>query len=188
MALLSVDWDWVTGDCSDPVSNGCCGWCDRPMCVPGRGSDSQLSKEWLARKSILMGMKPSGADGHVHVAECHADILRVVDPRRTGEVIHLDSHMDDGDFFPLNCGSWRTFMPGSIVVRTPFNGEGLESLVFHDVFMCLSSPWTPSSKDGVFWEVVRHMAYAAGRDPEFIGHKSDAMRRAWLHGGRRSGA
>lgn len=175
--ILSVDWDWITGDCADG-SHGCCGWCTPPSRKLSRGSPKLVAKGWLTRLEMIRQATPIDPGGNLWVAECHADILRMVRPDEETEIIHLDSHLDDADFCGLSCGSWRTFLPKGTTSRWASGEEAIKAN-FHDVFICQSSPWTPASMDKFFWDLVYHFSNIMGVDPEFIGHRRMAMMRAW---------
>jgi len=176
--ILSIDWDWVTGDCADDPGHGCCGWCAPPPRKLSRGVVKKVKEGWLTRLEQLRKARPVDLGGGFWVAECHADILRIVRPDEEAHILHLDSHMDDADWFGLSCGSWRTFLPRG----TTTESIGMEQLTkehFHDVFICQSSPWTPASMDKFFWDLVHHLSEITGSDPEFIGHRRMALVRAW---------
>jgi hypothetical protein len=110
----------------------------------------------------------------LRVAECHADILRIVDPSTTEEIVHLDSHGDDDAWCQLCCGTWRTFLPRNVKVRR----ELADGDRFYSIFTCLSSPWTPAEMDKEFWAMVNAISALTAR-PEFIGHKKCELREAW---------
>lgn len=174
LTLLSLDWDWVTGDCA-ANQHGCCGWCEPPTLGRGRtrGSVNNLFPFWKTRVAKIMEIKFTlGAD--FWVTECHADILRVLNPERCDRILHLDSHPDDADYFALSCGSWRTFLPKNIEVIVNEISEPI-----HGVFICKSSPWTPSEMDREFWQLIQHISEMIGREPEFIGHKRSQLAREW---------
>jgi len=181
--LLSIDWDWVTGDCS-VGQHGCCGWCSHPHNKMSRGSERHLNPNWSRRLELLLKLKPSGSEARLWVAECHADILSIVEPERMLGIIHKDSHTDNESWFGLCCGSWRTFLP-SRVKSYDCSDDELKGAAFHDVFVCLSSPWTPPSFDVEFWCLIRSLSDACGRDPVFIGHRHTALERSWEQVSRR---
>ncbi len=184
--LLSIDWDWVTGDCADS-ENICCGWCEpMPRTRLGRGTMKHIDKRWREKLALLRSLSPVDPGGRFHVAECHADILRAVKANDTRRILHLDSHLDDADWIGLCCGSWRTFLPSSIEV-VPTERVDLARCEFHDVFICQLSPWTPASLDRHLWALVDHMADAVGRDPEFIGHARDRQVRTFEQAMRKRG-
>jgi hypothetical protein len=186
--LLSIDWDWVTGDCADGDQHGCCGWCAPAPRKLARGAIKLVRAGWIERLETLRSIAPVDPGGRFHVAECHADILRVVDPQDTTTIIHLDSHLDDADWFGLSCGSWRTFLPRDVEVVTESKAGDLSKLSVHDVFVCQSSPWTPASMDRFMWDLIIHLSNVVGNDPEFIGHRRMAQIRAWEQARRRSEA
>lgn len=178
MTLLSIDWDWVTGDCADLSGHGCCGWCAPSPRKVSRGITKLVAEGWWSRLESLRAISPADMGGGLWVAECHADILRIVMPDEEANILHLDSHMDDADWFGLSCGSWRTFLPQGTTVEA-IGTDQLGKKEFHDVFVCQSSPWTPASMDKFFWGLVQHLSEVMGRDPEFIGHRRMALMRAW---------
>lgn len=175
MTILSIDWDYVTGDCADGT-HGCCGWCTPAPRRLLRGSNKLVAAGWITRLEMLRKLVPT-VDGRLWVTECHADILRVVTPDQNDTIIHLDSHLDDADWFGLSCGSWRTFLPSDTNVEMPKAKATIGE--FADVFICLSSPWTPSSMDSFFWNLVTYFSKTMGRDPEFIGHRRMVLMRTW---------
>jgi hypothetical protein len=112
---------------------------------------------------------------HLWVAECHADILRIVEPYSMGQIIHLDSHDDNENWSPLCCGTWRVFLPKSVEVKVSLeSGERIDS-----IFTCLSSPWTPAEFDKEFWSMVEQISRKT-MHPEFIGHRKCELKDAWL--------
>lgn len=181
--LLSIDWDWVTGDCAG-TTHGCCGWCAPSLRKWSRGNDKFVTAGWVERLEALREMTPVDLGGNLWVAECHADILRVVNPKDTTNIIHLDSHLDDAEWCALSCGSWRTFLPSTIDV-VPTERLDLAKCEFHDVFVCQSSPWVPSELDRFLWDLISHLADVLGRDPEFIGHRRMAQVRAYQQASRK---
>lgn len=182
MQLLSIDWDWVTGDCADfrnGGSHGCCGWCTPTPRALSRGNKRFLNPDWKSDLNRLYKITPEVnkySKSNLWVAECHADILRIVEPDTT-YIIHLDSHSDDNASFPLCCGSWRVFLPEGIVVLS--EAEDLTKIIFSDIFVCHSSPWTPPSLDPMFWDLIAHLTGIMAREPEFIGHKRSDLKHQW---------
>jgi len=176
--LLSIDWDWVTGDCSPSGQDACCGWCDDPLRpLRGRGIERYIERGWDARLQRILDAIMQQRSGHerLWVAECHADILRVVNPSAMEEIVHLDYHGDDDKWCQLCCGTWRTFLPSNVrVKRTLDPGDS-----FRDIFICLSSPWTPVEMDKEFWDMVSTISGLTIR-PEFIGHRKHELKKAWL--------
>jgi len=191
--LLSIDWDWITGDCSPPKSHGCCGWCQPTKRRKTRGGIKKLKENWCNRLNLLRTLSPIDTGGGLWIAECHADILKIANPDFTNRIVHLDSHTDDADWFGLCCGSWISFLPNKIAIetdkkwlKTKSHGrrikgttEKLENLVFYDVFCCLSSPWTPKSMDHFFWDLIYYLANEMNVDPLFIGHRHVELARDW---------
>jgi hypothetical protein len=175
--LLSIDWDWVTGDCC-PCQHGCCGWCDPPPHGGPRRGEARLALVGRdERLAILRSLAHTGKGGHLWVAECHADILRVVKPHMTTRIVHLDAHGDDYPYVGLCCGSWVRFLPSGTEAAVP--QDGLPGLEWHDVFVCQSSPWTPSELDDDLWDLVSHLSDMLGREPRFVGHRRGDQERAW---------
>lgn len=174
--LLSIDWDWVTGDCSDRMNHGCCGWCDPPPWNLARGVCNPHNG-WEKRIKSLQAL--TFHDGRLYVAECHADILRIVDSTSMDCILHLDSHYDDSGAM-LCCGSWVSFLPKRVKTKRFRKSDELPSdLLFSDVFICHSAPWTPPALDDFFWGLVKMVSDRMGTDPEFIGHERQSMMKAW---------
>ena len=187
--ILSVDWDWVTGDCAPGGQDSCCGWCDDSIREgigadgEGRGILRRVKKGWDARISEVLNAIPAYKDmcrsPRLWVAECHADILRIVDPYTTRRIIHLDSHDDNETWSPLCCGTWRNFLPKAVEVKIGMD-PGDE---FSSVFVCLSSPWTPAELDKEFWAFVRNISKKT-TNPQFIGHMKVELECRWRKSGR----
>lgn len=175
--ILSIDWDWVTGDCADG-NHGCCGWCAPTPQKLVRGAARLVKSGWIERLEQLRTISPIDTGGGFWVAECHADILRIVKPSDETHILHLDSHMDDGNWCGLSCGSWRTFLPKG-TTSALISGKELAKERFYDVFICQSSPWTPASLDAMLWDLIQHFSEVMGKDPEFIGHKRMSLMRIW---------
>jgi hypothetical protein len=142
---------------------------------------------WLTRLEQLRTITPIDFGGRLWVAECHADILRIIKPDEETNIIHMDSHIDNADWCGLSCGSWRTFLPKGTTVSWATGAELVKDH-FHDVFICLSSPWTPPSLDKMFWDLVRHFSEIMSVNPEFIGHKRMVLMRTWIQIERKWGA
>lgn len=110
--LLSIDWDFITGDCCEH-DHDCCGWCNPTPSyrkVGGRGAYELLRKDWNKRFNDILNLS-CDSGGMLWVSECHADILTVVNPSDHFEIYHFDSHSDDSDRIGLCCGSWQSFLP-----------------------------------------------------------------------------
>lgn len=178
--LLSIDWDWITGDCSCGGQDSCCGWCDDPFRpLNGRGIERRVRSGWNDRlQEVLQAVRQSAEGGSAQrfwVAECHADILRVVSPSIVREIVHLDYHDDNDPWCQLCCGTWRTFLPKRVNVTTALEF----GTRFCSIFTCLSSPWTPAELDKEFWAMVKDISILT-MNPEFIGHRKRELKEAWL--------
>jgi hypothetical protein len=173
--LLSIDWDWVTGDCCSRCEHSCCGWCKpcQGKSQDERGSYENLYTGWHDRIKKLKSLRY--LEGNLWVAECHADILITLHPGIIGTIIHLDSHRDDEDRMSLCCGSWRNYLPKTIEVITKLDSDTR----FHDVFVCKSSPWTPKRLDRNFYELISYISDAMNIYPEFVGHKYIELEKEW---------
>lgn len=180
-AILSIDWDWVTGDCGS--GDICCGWCrpDNKRDTKGRGDNTELSKEWLEKYSYLMTQDFSSCHQvQLFIAECHADILRCIDATENKTLVHLDSHHDMWAGQALSCASWRYYLPKNIEVKfvnnspLAFQSFKNESFEYKQIFICHSSPWTPAELDNQFYALVDRIFHSCtGRlsEPKFMGHR-----------------
>lgn len=121
--VLSLDWDWVTGDCArGRMCHYHCGWCkahgqkllhDNPHF--GRGAMPKKTEErnaagkrfsaFIEMLRRLQRFVPRRIGGPVYVADCHADIIEVLPINSL--VWTIDAHHDNGDT-PLHCGCWET--------------------------------------------------------------------------------
>lgn len=138
--ILSLDWDWVTGDCSLKQRRRFhCGWCEAyglsalgplgrgaKIRKADRGAVETRCAEFMQMLRRLQGYTPSRIRGPVYVAECHADIVGVIPVG--ADVWTLDAHTDCGDL-PLSCGSWETLIE-CMHGRIHRLGGGVQSYVY----------------------------------------------------------
>ena len=119
--ILSLDWDWVTGDCTKGLLHSHCGWCVAQGLPPppDRGTrrgvyekgdriaiDKRFSN-FMRMLHRLQDFVPRRIQGPVFVAECHADIVDIIPVN--ADIWTLDAHMDNVEL-PLHCGSWETLV------------------------------------------------------------------------------
>lgn len=188
--FLSIDWDFVTGDTSDNSSGvRCCGFCQTPDSpgpfgpVGGRGAEKYLKPHMEDRFELVNSFSiVSGAP--VYVAECHASIIDALERfKEQSYIAHLDSHHDEWDENGLTvyCANWVHFArrAGHKVKRYESKDFKIISKKYHGVFICLSSPWTPQSKDREFFKLITHTCYKAKTLPVFIGHRSKILTVRW---------
>jgi hypothetical protein len=190
--ILSIDWDWVTGDCaSHGDGHAHCGWCawaqrDRKVKWPrGRGLNKALRPDWEERLDALSKLtyrcllRPK-----VYVAECHADIMQIIAPRTT--IYHLDEHKDCAKS-PLCCGSWVHVAKTQLhcaVHRINMADVKCMRTKFPAVFLCKSSSFTPKKADHGFYDLIRYFMCAVGfmsflNEVHFIGHRAKYVERGF---------
>lgn len=122
--VLSLDWDWVTGDCANHrMCHAHCGWCDAhgvngirmgPRKGRGRSIRRKLHKaavedrywDFIGMLHRLQNFNPRRIQGPVFVAECHADIMNILSMGT--DVWTLDAHHDCNSGTGLHCGSWES--------------------------------------------------------------------------------
>jgi hypothetical protein len=117
--VLSIDWDWVTGDCTPGCMHSHCGWClqyndtVKGPCV--RGKKSLFDKGRFDRRGKILVrtlerlFNKKNKPEYVYVAECHADIMQIL--KIGDEVWSIDAHSDNSDTDSLCCGSWEYACP-----------------------------------------------------------------------------
>lgn len=187
---ISIDWDYVTDDCSG--ADGHCGFCANAEegGVGIRGNMKDNATDWRERLSELRSLYyPEGIP--VYVAECHAEIFGVLRAPIGGKlrILDYDAHYDDYPYEErfLSCGNWikyaRQAYNAEIVSRNDygddFNGTNAGSYDANMVFICKSSPWTPKEMDRRFYELVRHVSRETGTSPIFIGHRAVELEREY---------
>jgi len=197
MIVLSIDWDFVTGDCSTEAA--CCGRCrpinrNFPTHYHSRLPVSPRKKctGWGSRLMRINGLKVRrGAE--IYVAECHATIEYVLRRYESSVIYDYDSHWDaDPGISGTNCGSWVTtarrrghlvtggrhpkscYMAGE--TPTPKDPKEPADLVF----FCQSSPWTPRTADGEFASLVKAFARKAKSGIHCVGHAKKRLERLLL--------
>ncbi len=180
--VLSLDWDYFTGDCSD--KGACCGWSCSHSDDRGRGD-----------KNVLYGFEYRVRNPHARahnllehpftirtlvVAECHASILAHLKP---GDIItHLDWHLDESPYdYSLDCGNWVNYakkrLPG-IQFRYHQNHPPVQYQEHYDLeFVCKSSPWTPPEYDKLLHQFVDKLALRCPTGIRWYGHRGRELRR-----------
>lgn len=178
--LLSIDWDYVTGDCSveysgDPHPH--CGYCKGYYGSKGRGHEKHLDSIWEEKEEKLLKLRMySGTP--LFVAECHANIMDLLEYYgECPEVFDYDAHRDkyDRDYF-VHCGNWIHHLEqlGGQVFARPRVIKKVGA-----VFICHSSPWTPRSMDNAFFQFVHKVACKLQVEPRFIGHRQISLRNGY---------
>ena len=184
--ILSLDWDWFTGDCSD--EGGCCGWsCGWAADARNRGNttpEDELPRNPHCRTATLL--KHPFTIGTLIVAECHASIVAHLQAEDC--ITHLDYHSDEGpkgNFDAdgknkLRCGNWVTYAKErhpDVKVAYYFNHPPINYATHYDVvFICKSSPWTPPRYDGVLHKLIHDLSGRAGM-VKWYGHRGGELRR-----------
>jgi len=171
--ILSIDWDYVTGDCSVD-SDGHCGFCYNKE--EYRKVTISPERSWRRRYKILKDIKiKKGVP--IYVAECHASIMEIIrDDAYT--VFDFDYHYDNYISYldTLHCGNWIKFLNnnGGIVYCEP---ERDDVYNLSSIFICKSSPWTPVKMDRWFFMLILDIASKSLMAPTFIGHKAKELER-----------
>jgi len=178
--LLSIDWDYVTGDCA-PEPQGHCGFCGY---APGlRGSVEEMI-DWEPRLAKLKKFfVPRNCP--IYVAECHASIMEAMKSLvSTPHVIDFDTHYDRYDENSyVHCGNWIYHLEqigGSVDSRPKVVTKSIDM-----VFLCKSSPWTPATMDLEFIKLVKHYAKKSRTHPIFIGHEKEVLQKEYKNLKRR---
>jgi len=181
--MLSIDWDYVTSDCSF-LGHSCCGWCKRLPRACGRGDAVEYQPKfsaWRKRLAVVYGLKVK-RNAPIVVAECHADIMVPIKRGKyEGElcIYDFDAHCDSYDCGRLCCGSWINYaerVGPTVTIGPPVVDQiGMADVVF----LCRSSPWTPAEMDGEFYRLVRRFSEKANRWPRFIGHQLNELREGY---------
>ena len=178
--IVSLDWDWVVGDCG---VGGCCGMCKKwadQMIVGGRGSITRLRSYWSERLEELKELPiPNGIP--VYVAESHASIGEVFNQYVSPIVADYDHHHDAyNEDETIDCANWICHLVryGGKYHRQK-SDEKFDQKRIDAVFMCRSAPWTPREMDKYFYELVWHLCFHANVKPMFIGHLRKSMRKTY---------
>jgi len=199
--FLSIDWDFITGDCTLDVPN-CCGFCKlNALTGPKRGAAKYLDRDWKDRLRATEKLRVAPGSPVV-VAECHASVLEALKRHMAGQVTILDldhhydrEHVETWDAntqrhlgeehmpFPLHCANWIWYAEQEgHIVQSEIKPERVPKMTrcFQGVFLCLSSPWTPGLMDNHFFKLVSHFAKRSGIQPVFIGHKRNVLKKRYF--------
>ncbi|MGW8177509.1 MAG: hypothetical protein ACWGQW_01765 [bacterium] len=179
--ILSIDWDYVTGDCAEDDEDGPhphCGFCKNKDIARRRGKKEHLDTIWEEKEEKLLKLRVYKGTP-IFVAECHANIMDVVYNHfdDVPDVFDYDSHRDKYDQEPyIHCGNWIHHLErmGGRVDARPRNIKKVGA-----IFICRSSPWTPRCMDDQFYQFVQKMAEKTGTEPQFIGHRMVSMRNGY---------
>lgn len=177
--ILSLDWDFVTGDCNSYNKTNHCGFCASEK-IGGRGTEDRLSSQWRNYMDRLLEIKMR-RDVPVFVAECHASIMDLL-PLCKGfpNVIDFDSHYDSYDSNPfIHCGNWIYHLKKLSGNYNCIESQPIRVGGFGAVFICKSSPWTPESMDSNFMYLIRNICKRTRTSPLFIGHRAKNIRKEY---------
>jgi hypothetical protein len=89
--IVSLDWDYVTGDC---YTFRCCGFCNFMGLQIGRGLVERVRPDWFERLKYLRSLRVS-KNIPIYVAECHASIQEVFSQFKEPAIYDFDSHCDN---------------------------------------------------------------------------------------------
>ena len=158
MIWVSLDLDWVTGDCRQGVFNGCAQQC----CVEGRAI-KRGSGDPIPLKEALQAMEKfrkwilSLDVQAVVVRDSHVTILNYL--QEGDYVLHYDYHADlDCDFSPMDsphCGSWVDHAMRRGVTVNRCNGLDFEHVDEPvNFFVAVSRPFTNTKFDGALFRLL----------------------------------
>ena len=174
--ILSIDWDYVTGDCSDTSyysPHPHCGFCKDRYVARARGNKEHLDSIWKENELRLLGLRLY-KNTPIFVAECHANIIDVASKFDKWPLVYdYDAHFYRYDKSPnLHCGNWVYHLEclGGSVLRRPRSIKKVGA-----VFICHSSPWTPRCMDEEFFRFIRKISEKTSK-PQFIGHRRISLR------------
>lgn len=205
--FLSLDWDYVVGDCMG-AHIPYCGFCIEGgrahYTVKDRRTSQNIREDMGARlQQVKRFQLAIGAP--IWVAECHASIVSVL-RRYKGSVLvrDYDYHFDaepseEWDYSydwqgylvttrrtvhaPLHCANWVIYVKdlGHHIQNysAPDAKLSIPRSPFIGMFFCLSSPWTPGAQDKNFFALLQHFVALSGSRPRFIGHHREALQIQW---------
>lgn len=176
--ILSIDWDYITGDCAKYDINYFhphCGFCKDKTISNRRGKSDKLDVMWEEKEERILKLKISNAP--IFVAECHANILDLLNYCETPIIYDFDSHCDKYDDLPfVHCGNWiyhLTKIGGEVYYRPRKIGS------IGAIFICHSSPWTPRSMDENFFRFIKKISKKTKSEIKFIGHRKVSLRNGY---------
>lgn len=183
LAVLSLDWDAFTGDCSEKSGHDCCGFCETPFRnlfdkTKGREKAKTKNEFW---KNPERCIKDIGNPIGLVIAECHADIAWWISP--LDYVVNIDAHEDVSDYEEICCATWATNLKYYAYIDSPkdFKGNEIEANDEHPekfdfIFLCHSSPWTTKESDFSFYKFISYLAsLCEAKKPVFFGHKKKQL-------------
>lgn len=178
--LLSIDWDYVTGDCADEqedFAHAHCGYCTSRSISKVRGQKNYLDTTWEEKEERLLRLRMYKGTP-LFVAECHANIMDLLELfEGVPDVFDYDAHHDKYDDEPyVHCGNWIYHLDnlGGEVFSRPRLVHKVGA-----VFVCHSSPWTPRCMDEAFFRFIKKMSDKTEADPQFIGHRKVSLRNGY---------
>jgi len=170
--VLSLDWDYVTSDCSG-VPHGHCGFCKKADRRRGLEAERRHKIGWEPYLKVLKNITID-RDCPIYVAECHASIISLLKTMSKPVVYDFDHHHDKYDFSQqLHCGNWIHHLNKKHGVV--YVGPGAMIPKLDAVFLCKSSPWTPKSMDREFFRFVNYLEGKSKTTPIFIGHRKNRL-------------
>jgi hypothetical protein len=178
--VLSIDWDFVTGDCSSTTSSSIhshCGFCRIVKTYGCRGSRHFLDVVWKEKQDRLLKLRLHKSTP-IFVAECHANIMDIIEYfDEPPSVFDFDTHYDKYDNASfLHCGNWIYHLEllGGSVVSRPKSIDTVGA-----IFICKSSPWTPRCMDKEFFRFINRIVKKTQTEPNFIGHRKRSLKNGY---------
>ena len=184
--VLSIDWDYYTGDCQSCHMEQCfsCSWAAKCGIETSNGCGRPESDAHFVLSSIEPIVFKKIKNAKLIIAECHADIVRFI--RKKAVVVNFDAHGDEEELdHGLNCGNWGTYCKKYKDIKyiriSPLSTYNYmhTSHFFDLVFMCLSKPWTPQYCDHFFYDLVFKYSNVTGSNPSFVGPARYEMSREY---------
>ena len=162
---ISLDWDFITGDCRVPkqanrCTSNCCDCSDTG--VIGRGDNQVGFATWQERLDIT-----SAVIKDLHISNCvvrdnHGEIMQFI--KRGDIVYNYDYHTDDYDSdlqSPVSCWNWVNYCEKQdIKVYNCYTLEELKLLSKsrkYRMFVAWSVPYTRSDLDGHLFRFLMNM-------------------------------
>jgi len=168
--LLSLDWDYFTGDCSTTPTHNHCGYCKGVSISNCRGVYKKLDITWREKEDRILKLKIYKKTS-LFVAECHANIMNL--SKEFSLIYDFDAHYDSYDRDPIiHCGNWIYHfkkLKGKVLVK-PRTIDKVNT-----IFICHSSPWTPRCMDENFFQFIYKISNKTKTYPKFIGHRKISL-------------
>lgn len=181
--VYSIDWDWFTGAAWNVYCDSTL--CGFPKCEkPPKNPATRTLKKFDRRNTIdriitFFDQARFSSDAVLFVAENHASIYRLI--RKDDRIYDWDSHVDQSPISRkhVNCSDWRTRAEDVKGARCLNRNQPRGMCKPADlVFLCKSSPWTPSCEDLNFCHFAGRLANLC-HGIQFIGAMAPKLNREY---------